>query len=198
MSYNRSIDKLIYDGIDEVVMGGENGTVPIPRPTVNDIAVDGAYDANGIWIPNSGTNTGLTIDKLRKAKLSLDLEYAYELGEYYLICSPNQIDNLLGTVEVTSADYSSIKALVNGEVDSFMGFRFVKYNDVRTEANVQDCYAIARGSLYLANQKQTGALRVTRAIRADKNDAIQILMKYDKGCSRFYDEGILKIECAIG
>ena len=34
--------------------------------------------------------------------------------------------NLLRTTEVQSADYNSVKALVNGEVNTFMGFKFIR------------------------------------------------------------------------
>jgi hypothetical protein len=193
-SYNRTIDSIIYKAFDAVAMAGEDGTTPVARPTDKDIAVDGAYVA-GVWNNATGTATGLTIDKLRQAKLELDLAYGYDLGKYYFVANPNQLNDLLGTVEVTSADYNTVRALVNGEVNSFMGFEFIPYNKVSNAAGVYDCYAIIQGAMYLAKQKGTGALRTETTIRGDKRNATQIMMKFDQGATRFYDEGVIRVQC---
>ena len=89
-----------------------------------------------------------------------------------------------------------MKALVQGEVGTFMGFEFVEYNDVTDSGTVYDCYAVAKGSMYLASQKSTGGLRTETSRRADKNNATQIQLKYDKGVSRMYDEAIIQVKCA--
>jgi len=195
MSYNRSIDDMIYAGLDSAVGAGEDGTTLVARPTTNDIAHDSEYNASGVWVPSGATSVGLTIDKLRRAKLMLDEEYADDLGEYCFIAHPRQIDNLLGTVEVTSSDYASVKALVQGEVDTFMGFKFIKFNRVDVASDIYDCYAVAKGSMYLASQKSTGGLRTEIGKRADKNNATKILMKFDKGVARMFDEAVVQIKC---
>ena len=102
---------------------------------------------------------------------------------------------MLGLVEVTSSDYAAVKALVRGEVDSFMGFKFISYNDVSLAAGIYDCYAVTKGSMYLASQKSTGGLRTEISRRADKNNATQIQLKFDKGVARMFDEAVIKIEC---
>ena len=194
MSYNRTIDDLIYKGLDAPVMAGEDGTTLITRPTTNDIGVGDYYDANGKWT-TGGTATGLTVDKLRRASNRLKVNYADDLGMFYMVVHPDCITQLLGTVEVTSADYNTVRALVRGEVDTFMGFKFIEYNGVTNNSGVYDCYAVTEGSMYLASQKSTGQLNVTNSIRSDKNNAHQILMKFDKGTARMFDEGVIKVEC---
>lgn len=42
------------------------------------------------------------------------------------IIHPKQLKSLLGTTQVTSADYNSVKSLVNGDLDTFLGFKFIK------------------------------------------------------------------------
>lgn len=194
MAYRRSIDALIYEGLDASVMAGEDGTTLVARPTTYDIAAGDAYDTNGLWT-TGGTAVGLTIDKLRRAKLMLDEQYADDLGPYCMIVHPRQIDNMLGLVEVTSTDYAAVKALVQGDVNTFMGFEFIRYNDVAEASDIYDCYAVAKGSMYMASQKSTGGLRTETSRRADKNNATQIQMKYDKGVARMYDEAIIKVQC---
>ena len=195
-AYNRSVDAIIYDALDANVLTGEAGNTLVARPTTNDIAVDGAFDANQAWDAASGTDTGLTIDKLRRAKNRLDVEYADDLGKYYMIVHPDNITQLLGQVETTSADYNTVRALVNGELNTFMGFEFIQYNGVGVDASDNyECFAMAEGSMYFAKQKMTGGLRTTRSIRNDKNDATQILSKCDHGAARMWDEAAIKVTC---
>jgi hypothetical protein len=67
-------------------------------------------------------STGLTIAKLRTAKQTLDLGDVDPSIPRYIIVSPRQITDLLGTTEVTSSDFNTVKALANGEVNSFLRF----------------------------------------------------------------------------
>ncbi len=196
-SYRRSVDAIIFEALNAQVLTGESGTVLTSRGTTNDIGAQGQYNATTeVWEPaGAAADTGLTIDKLRRAKNRLDVEYANELGKYYFICHPDHIAQLLGSVEATSADYNSVRALVNGELNTFMGFEFIQYNEVDVAAGIYDCYAVAAGSMYFAKQTQTGSLRTTKRVRADKNDAQQILSKCDHGASRMYDEGVLQVKC---
>ncbi len=47
-------------------------------------------------------------------------------GERYLFVSPEQCEQLLHETKVQSADFNTVRALVNGEVNSYCGFRFIK------------------------------------------------------------------------
>jgi len=197
-AYRRSVDSIIYAGLDKPVLTGEDGTTLVARPTTNDIGPKGQYNATTQAWESAGatSNVGLTVDKLRRAKNRLDVEYANDLGKYYMICHPDNITQMLGDPQITSADYNSVKALVQGEVNSFMGFEFIQYNDVAEAGDVYDCYAVAMGSMYFAKQKSTGGLKVTKSIRNDLSDATQILMKCDHGTARMYDEAVIKVQCA--
>ena len=44
---------------------------------------------------------------------------------YILVCRAKDIDNLLGDTTITNSDYNAIKALVNGTINTYMGFKFV-------------------------------------------------------------------------
>lgn len=72
--------------------------------------------------------TGLTLAKVKRAKLLLDRK-GIPNSERFLVCTPDGISSLLDAVEVTSTDYNNVKALVNGEVDTFLGFKFVMISD---------------------------------------------------------------------
>lgn len=66
--------------------------------------------------------TGLTLVKVRAAKKALDKKGVPSTDRFF-VCGAAQLnDDLLGATEVTSADYNSVKALINGEINTFMGF----------------------------------------------------------------------------
>jgi hypothetical protein len=52
--------------------------------------------------------------------------------------SPKQITDLLGTTEVTSSDFNTVKALANGEVNSFLGFNFIVSNRLALSSTTRD------------------------------------------------------------
>jgi hypothetical protein len=47
----------------------------------------------------------------------------------YFLCGPNQISNLLGTTQITSSDFNTVKALAQGQLDSFLGLNLLLATD---------------------------------------------------------------------
>ena len=60
---------------------------------------------------------------LRKAKRLMDA--AEVQGQRYIVHGADFLEQLLAVTQVTSSDYNSVKALVAGEIDTFMGFKFI-------------------------------------------------------------------------
>jgi hypothetical protein len=79
-------------------------------------------------------DTGLNVGKLRAAKQILDANEA-EDGDRFCIINAKQLQNLLGETETTSSDFATVKALVSGEIDSFLGFRFIRTELIGTDSN---------------------------------------------------------------
>lgn len=93
-------------------------------------ALDAANQANQTVATSiGGTNTGLNMAKLRKAKRLLDAAGVPSGDRYYVCSAIGMNDQLLGTTEATSADYNTVRALVQGEVDTFVGFSFKMIED---------------------------------------------------------------------
>lgn len=80
--------------------------------------------------------TALTVEKLRAAKVLLDKAEQPKTGRC-IIANATEIDNLLAETEVTSSDYNTVKTLVQGDLDTFLGFKFIQ-----TEL-VPDGFAVA-------------------------------------------------------
>jgi len=179
MSLGRAMD-------DEIILGatgnnktGENGSG------------DQAFLAGNIIAPAA---TGLTIAKLRAARLRLaQAEVDMSAEPLYFAASAQQLDNLLGTTEVTSADYNSVKALTKGEVDSFMGFKFISIERLPiVAANTRRCLAWAKSGLHLGLWNDINS-KITE--RPDKSYATQVYVKGTFGATRVEDAKVVAVDC---
>lgn len=71
-----------------------------------------------------GANTDLNVAKLRRASRLLGDNSVGEDEDLCYIGSYVGRESLLAETETTSSDFNTIKALVNGEINEFMGFMF--------------------------------------------------------------------------
>lgn len=98
-----------------------------------------------------GAGSDLNVTKLRRmARLLGDKGVSDEDITY--VGSHQGKESLLGETQVTSADYNSVRALVNGEVNTFLGMTF-RWIAARTEGgldktgNDRTSYAFARSAI---------------------------------------------------
>lgn len=75
-----------------------------------------------------GTDTGLNVAKLRAAKQRLDKNNVPMEGRHMIIHA-NSLASLLAETAVTSADFNTVRALVSGELNTFLGFTFHTIGD---------------------------------------------------------------------
>jgi len=71
-----------------------------------------------------GTQTSLNLTKLRRAKRLLGDGGVSEDEELTYAGSYHSQEGLLGETQATSSDYNGVRALVNGEIHTFMGMAF--------------------------------------------------------------------------
>ncbi len=117
----RRMDDSIIESFFATAQTGKTGATAVAFPAANQIVHD--YVETG-----APATSNLSIAKLRRAKEILD---AAEAGTdpnepRYIACSSREISYLLRSTEISSADFNTIRALVNGEVNTFMGFNFVR------------------------------------------------------------------------
>lgn len=111
----RSMDDVIIASATATAFTGVSGGTSTVLPTTQ------AYAAN------DGTNfSNLNTVTLRGIKQKFDANDIDESIPRYIACTSSQIANLLVETQVTSADYNSVKALVEGKIDTFMGFKFIR------------------------------------------------------------------------
>jgi hypothetical protein len=75
-----------------------------------------------------GSDTGLNVAKLREAKKYLDKNNV-PMDNRHIIIHANSLASLLGETAVTSTDFNTVRALVAGEVNTFLGFTFHTIGD---------------------------------------------------------------------
>jgi hypothetical protein len=84
--------------------------------------------ANTVTEDEGGTDTGLNVAKLRAAKRLLDKNNV-PMDNRHMIIHANSLASLLAETAVTSADFNTVRALVSGELNTFLGFTFHTLGD---------------------------------------------------------------------
>ena len=173
----RAQDDEIIAAISGTAYTGETGSTATVLPTAQKIT-------------ESGTD-GLTIAKLRSAKELLDAASVDPSIARYIAVSPKQITDLLGTTEVTSSDFNTVKSLANGEVNSFLGFNFIVSNRLSVASSKRLCLVWAMDGVKMA----LGQDLMTRIDeRSDKGYAHQVYVCQSIGATRMEEEKVVTIQ----
>ena len=91
-------------------------------------ALNAASSPSTVGTDIGGVGTNLNLAKLLAAKKALDTKNVPSEGRCAIIHA-NGLASLLDETEVTSSDFASVKALVQGELDTFLGFKFITLGD---------------------------------------------------------------------
>jgi len=138
---------------------------------------------------------GLTIAKLRSAKYILDNNDIDPSLKRFVCCGPKQVQDLLGTTEVTSSDYNTVKALATGDINSFLGFEFIMSTRLNLDTTYTDdrlFFAFTEDAIKLAIGKDVSA-KISE--RADKSYSTQVYYSMDLGATRMEEEKVVQIPC---
>lgn len=186
MAMNRAKDDEIIAAATGPAFTGKNGETTVTFPGTQQIAVNFAY-------PAAGGNTNLTLDKLLKAKDMLGVKEAYEDGDELIAAiSQSQMTSLLRTTEIKNVDYNSVKSLVNGEVDTFMGFKFIRLEALLKTGNIRSALFYVKNGI-LGSSGEDVMTQVTP--RADKNYSTQVYVEMSIGATRMYEEKVIECLC---
>lgn len=145
--------------------------------------------------------TGLTLTKLLATKEILDAaEVDQELdadgqadgmaAQRVMVVTTKQLTNLLGTTEIKSVDYNNVKALAQGQVDTFLGFKFVRTERLPKSGTTRYCLAWSRGCVAFGWGKD-----IVTSIDPlpGKNYSVQVYARMSIGATRVEDEGVVEI-----
>jgi hypothetical protein len=175
MAMGRAIDDVIITAALGTAYTGETGSTST---------------ANANQIVHA--SAGLNIAKLRTAKQTLDLSDVDPSIPRYIIVSPKQISDLLNITEVTSSDFNTVKALANGEINTYLGFNFIVSNRLSLSGTTRSCIAFAQDGLALGIGKDVNA-RIDE--RADKSYATQVYYCMSIGATRMEEDKVVEVQC---
>lgn len=207
-SFGRKMDRILIEALLGDVREGKTGQNTIQfLNTQRVVAHDGT----------TTTGVGLNVKTLRAVKKLFNKNEAIGDGEELIMAiTSEEEDSMLGDNQLTSNDYAVVKALVNGSVDSFMGFRFIRtellpitstntINYVVTSGvygtgagsiaggKSRSCIAFVKGAVILAKAEDM----VTKIdVLPTKGDVIQIFAKMSIGATRIEDKKVVQVVTA--
>jgi hypothetical protein len=181
----RREDQLI---IDTLAGGTSGGGAGFSFAATN----DGDPDTGRVFDISGTRNFDLA--SIRSAKGHLD-DIESESEGRFIVVRAQALQTLLEDNTVTSTDFNTVKALVNGELDTFLGFKF-KVIGTRTEGGLP---GVAADRTAFAWQKASIGI----AIGLDMKTTIDWVAQktswlangtYKAGCSAREPQGIVKIQ----
>lgn len=180
------------------------GNISSGNPNQNPITTAGNYvvtdgDYEGIDVASdyltSGTHSGLTLMKLRAVKKTMRRLFAVKRGELIdCFVTEAQADQLLGIEEIINADYAMQRALEEGDVARFMGFRFIRSElllgaGTSTSPRQVIC-STARSGKYVLKE-----LRVDLWNDSSRKNIPYGYVALTDGFSRFWGENTARVNC---
>jgi len=112
MAMGRKMDDIVIGAALGQVYTGKNGATPVSLPNEQKL---GSIDGAGF--------SQMNVELLRGLKQKFDEAEVADMDRH-IVCGAAEIRALLQQTEITNSDFNSVKALVNGEVNTFMGFNF--------------------------------------------------------------------------
>ena len=181
---NRALDDELIAAFTCTAYTGEEGSIPVTFPTSQIIDCAGT----------------ITLPDLLLAKEMLDAAEVDPDEPRFFLHSANILTDLLDIEELTSADYAVVKALVQGEIDTFLGFKFIRsqrlpLNRTGTGASDRSCFAWAKSGILLAvGENPAGKIDVLPT----KNYSTQVYYSMDLGATRMEEVKVVEIAAQEG
>ena len=183
MAMGRAMDETLIDAALGTAYTGVSGSTSVAGQTA--IAAGAA---------------GMNLTKLLSAKETMDGDDVPEEGRC-IVCTADQVTDLLNTTEIKSSDYNTVKALARGDLDTFLGFKFIPVNGKRIDgtklvpvdgSSDRRCFAFQMDGLLLG-VGQDMSTKISE--RADKNYATQVFCSMAIGGTRMEEARVLEILC---
>lgn len=173
----RKIDDLIIAALRGTAYTGKVGGTSTVLPSAQKVAA---------------STTGLTIAKWLAALEILNANDVDPSEEKYLIIGSQQLTDLLQTTQITSADYAAVKALVQGQVDSYLGCKVIRTERLPKVSTTRFCLLYCKSGAGLAIGRDV----VSRIDELpSQHYAKQLYFSMAMGASRLEEEKVVEIGC---
>jgi hypothetical protein len=157
-------------------------------------ALNAATGTSTVATSIGGAASNMNIEKLRATAKAMNEKNVPSEGRH-LLMHASQLDALLGETEITSQDFASVKALVQGEINTFMGFNIMTIGD-RDEnglpkPSTRTCFAWHKDSMGYAESMA----QKTEVNYVPEKTSFLVSSMFSAGSVAIDGEGIVKISC---
>ena len=157
-------------------------------------ALNAATGTSTVATSIGGAGTNMNIEKLRATAKAMNEKNVPSEGRN-LLMHASQLDALLSETEITSQDFASVKALVQGEINTFMGFNILTIGD-RDEGGIpkpstRTCFAWHKDSMGYAESMA----QKTEVNYVPEKTSFLVSSMFSAGSVSIDGEGIVKISC---
>ena len=130
----RATDDFIIDGMLQQAFAGTDGQTAVSFPASQIVADSSITNVSAV---DQGSNDAgqMSPQRLLAIKVLFDQADVDPDEERYIAVGPISIQTMLSHAVTNSADYNTIKALSEGAVDTFVGFKFLMTNRLPLAAN---------------------------------------------------------------
>ena len=149
--------------------------------------------AKTVVTSGSAAASNLNVGKLIAAKKALDAKNV-PFDDRHIVVHANNLAGLLGDERAISSDFASIKALVSGEINTFLGFKFYVLGDrdeggLPLSTNDRSVFAFHRSACGMA----TNMAQKTEINYVPEKTSFLVNSMFSAGAVAIDDEGIVKI-----
>lgn len=154
-------------------------------------------DSNTLASLDSGANViaagsaGLTLTKLRAAITRLNKK-SVPTTDRHCAHSATQLSDLLGDSTLTSADFNSVKALVDGQVNQFLGLTFHMTEKMPKSSTTRQCAVYHRTGMCLGIWLD---LMTSIDIMPGIHFSAQVYAGQSYGATRLEEEKVVEVDC---
>lgn len=195
-AYAKTMSNALGRKIDDLILAAATG---------NSTAVDSADAGSNVALPSSqivdedfGTaDSNLTLAKMIEAKRIMDGNDVDPSDDRNYVVNADALANLLNDTTITSADYNSIKPLVNGEISNYLGAGVIRSERLLGTADGTDTAPVK--CLYLAKSGIGFAKGRDISVKMDKiperHYATQVYASMTGGAVRVEEEKVVEVQC---
>ena len=177
-------DKTIIAAFKANVIGGHDKDQTLTFPAGNTLDVTTGS--------SNSSNTGLNLAKLKETKYLMDKAEIDDAETRYFLITAKQLQDLLNTTEITNKDYNTVQALVEGRVNEFLGFKFIRLELLPVTNGIRSCFAYTRSAMAFGMRKGISV----KAGRAELRHFAPIVeVQIDLSAIRLYDKAVYEIPC---
>ena len=167
----RKIDDVIITALYSTAYYGETGASSLTNSNIKLV-----------------TQAAVTLADIVTIKQKLD-DADVEPDDRYIVCTNTALSGLLQVSQATSADYASVKALVRGELDTWMGFKWITSTRI-TDPTTSGCmFAYHKYGVCLA---MADAPMVRTTERADLSYSWQVYYELNIGAVRLEEDRVVR------